>query len=55
MPPKEIDNTMTQNPESRAEVARIRTEFEGISNALSPNPRYPGMTPLEIAWALLKP
>lgn len=52
---KGIDNTMMQNHESRAEMARIRTEFEGKSNASSPNPRYQGMTPPEIARALLKP
>ena len=32
-----------------------RKEFERISNAPSPNPRYRGMTPLEIARVLLKP
>ena len=55
MPLKEVDHTMKQNPESWAERDRIRADFERISNASSPNPRYQGKSPLEIARALLRP
>ena len=32
-----------------------QAELDRISWIPSPNPRYQGMSPLEIAWALLQP
>ncbi len=33
----------------------LKAEFDRISNTPSPNPRYGGKTPLEIARALMRP
>ena len=57
MPPrdeKELSKIVTQDPTSNVEADRIHAEFDRVMNTPSPNPRYGGMTPLEVTRALLR-
>ncbi|MXZ04724.1 MAG: S8 family serine peptidase [Rhodothermaceae bacterium] len=49
-----MNTEKSQNPKSGAELARVHAEFDHVMNTPSPNPRYNGITPLEVVRVLRK-